>query len=54
MIVTLTQQTCPGSKTGHTLTVARVVGIIGMCEPLPKWRNGRRGGLKNRWELYPV
>ena len=20
----------------------------------PKWRNGRRGGLKNRWELYPV
>ena len=20
----------------------------------PKWRNGRRGGLKNRWELNPV
>ena len=20
----------------------------------PKWRNGRRGGLKNRWGLHPV
>ena len=23
-------------------------------ECLPKWRNGRRGGLKNRWGLNPV
>ena len=47
-------------RAGPLLTHARRVsdnGPVRLLPPphlVPKWRNGRRGGLKNRWELHPV
>ncbi len=46
-----------GSVVEHLLAKEKVVGsnpIFRSILFLPKWRNGRRGGLKNRWGLIPV